>query len=448
MSNVTITTDQLRTVLFATELSNRESKITQFSWAQQGQSSYSFGVLQFDVEKNPGNVRDFLKTNGFTDNDISALSQHGGLDDKRLAALNAKLQAISREKIDQFTDKQLESNLANLDKTIALVRKENPAAAEAITKDPKLQLAIADYENQFGTPDGKKHGTQFISYLAGNREELPGGRVQASDPLTHKDIQRFLDATGYGVKQHQKDANHDAAKSREQRLAGALGKLGLSNATVKDAPSEQSLHGSNESLKQGAHGPAVRDLQASLIGLGYLAANGIDGSFGPRTRHAVESFQHDHHLTIDGKVGPLTRQAVHAARQSQATVRILTDPHHPDHALFKQALAGVRTFDAQHGHPTTEQQRINMAAALTVEAKREGFARIDQVALGDGGGRIYIAQNPASPMEQAKFGSVDTVTALQMPMTQSSATAASMPPRDRVSPHQPHQPGQVDSLAI
>jgi len=90
-----------------------------------------------------------------------------------------------------------------------------------------------------------------------------------------------------------------------------------------------------------------------------------------------------------------------------------------------------------------------MAGALTVEAKREGLTRIDQVVLGDSGSRIYIAQNPRSVMEQAKFGSVDMGTALQTPAAQSSATAAAMSTSDQAppTPSQPHQPSR-SSLTI
>jgi hypothetical protein len=175
-------------------------------------------------------------------------------------------------------------------------------------------------------------------------------------------------------------------------------------------------------LEQGARGQAVHDLQAKLAGLGYLDAKGVDGNFGIHTRQAVEHFQHDHHLAMDGKVGPLTQQAMHSAPPKHASAHDLSDPKNPDHAMFEQALTGVRTLNAQS--QPTEQQRLNVAAALVVEAKHEGFTRIDQVALGDRGNRIYIAQHPTSPMEQTKVGSVDAVTALQTPMIQSSATAA------------------------
>lgn len=200
----------------------------------------------------------------------------------------------------------------------------------------------------------------------------------------------------------------------------------------------------SHTLEQGSHGQSTRDLQAELVGLGFLDPKGVDGNFGPDTRHAVERFQHDHHLSVDGKAGPLTQQAMHSALQQHANARDFTNPRDPDHTLFQQALSGVRALDAQ-GLPT-ELQRLNLAAALTVEAKREGFARIDQVALGDNGSRTYIAQHPASPLDAAKFGSVDTTTALQTPLAQSSAVAASMSAPSVISSAslmQPSVPAQV-----
>jgi len=214
--------------------------------------------------------------------------------------------------------------------------------------------------------------------------------------------------------------------------------------------------GSNQSAstqEQGARGHAVTMLQNNLAKLGYTDHDGkplaADGIFGLDTRHAVERFQHDHHLTVDGKVGPLTQQAMHSALQRQTAALDLTDPRHPDRALYEQALTGVRALDARHGRPTN-QQSLNLAAALAVEAKHQDMTRIDQVALGGDGNRVYIAQQPTSPMEQVKFGSVDAATAVRTPLVQSSASAASMPQRNQMPPGllQPHQPSQANDLAI
>jgi hypothetical protein len=218
------------------------------------------------------------------------------------------------------------------------------------------------------------------------------------------------------------DYMHDITRNRDgldQRMARTLHEQGQTVSAY--SPVVRNV------LEEGAQGSNVATLQAELSKLGYSGDRGYplkaDGKLGIRTRHAVERFQHDHHLTVDGKVGPLTREATHSALQQSASPSSLTDMRHPDHALFAQALAGVRALDAR-GQPT-EQQRLNLAAAMVVEARHQGLTRIDQVALGDDGSRVYIAQRPMSFMEQTMIGSVDTVTALQTPVARSSELAAS-----------------------
>lgn len=218
------------------------------------------------------------------------------------------------------------------------------------------------------------------------------------------------------------DYMHDITRNRDgldQRMARTLHTQSQTGSAY--SPAVRNV------LEEGAQGSTVATLQAELSKLGYSGDRGhplkADGEFGIRTRHAVERFQHDHHLAVDGKVGPLTREVMHSALQQRASPPSLTNARHPDHALFTQALAGVRALDAQ-GQPT-EQQRLNLAAALVVEARHRGLTRIDQVALGDDGSRVYIAQRPTSFMEQTKIGSVDAVTALQTPVARSSELAAS-----------------------
>jgi len=246
-------------------------------------------------------------------------------------------------------------------------------------------------------------------------------------------------------------AEYEADIAKGMTPNEAWGAVTHSTASPERAAPTHALHPhaapASPVLEQGSHGQSTRDLQTGLAGLGYLDPKSIDGHFGIDTRHAVERFQHDHHLTVNGKVGPLTQQALHAALQQHAATLDFTHPKNPDHALFAQALAGVRTLDA-HGQPT-EQQRLNLAGALTVEARREGFTRIDQVVLGDNGSRVYLAQHPSSPMAQVKLGSVDTVMALQTPASQSAATAASISSPSVVPPVpvvQPSAPAQAQAM--
>jgi hypothetical protein len=71
----------------------------------------------------------------------------------------------------------------------------------------------------------------------------------------------------------------------------------------KPAPKPAPVSRPMPMLRQGARGPFVMKVQAHL-GLTQ------DGAFGPKTKAAVEAFQHAHHLTADGVVGPLTWRAL------------------------------------------------------------------------------------------------------------------------------------------
>lgn len=58
-------------------------------------------------------------------------------------------------------------------------------------------------------------------------------------------------------------------------------------------------------LRFGARGPAVVDLQQRLRAAGFDPGP-IDGAFGPRTQAAVRSFQSSRGIAVDGVVGPQT----------------------------------------------------------------------------------------------------------------------------------------------
>jgi hypothetical protein len=69
----------------------------------------------------------------------------------------------------------------------------------------------------------------------------------------------------------------------------------------------------------------------------------------------------------------------------------LDDPTHPDNALYRQALRGVHAIDADTGRKPDHMSE-NLAATLTVEARRQGLSRIDQVSMSDDFSRAYAVQ--------------------------------------------------------
>lgn len=64
-----------------------------------------------------------------------------------------------------------------------------------------------------------------------------------------------------------------------------------------------------ESLRPGAEGPRVRQLQDDLVALGY-STGGVDGKYGPATERAVRAFQTSSGLVVDGVAGPATLAAL------------------------------------------------------------------------------------------------------------------------------------------
>lgn len=59
-------------------------------------------------------------------------------------------------------------------------------------------------------------------------------------------------------------------------------------------------------MEFGDKGQNVKELQQSLMSLGFNPAGGADGSYGPGTRDAVRAFQSKYGLQVDGIAGPKT----------------------------------------------------------------------------------------------------------------------------------------------
>jgi peptidoglycan hydrolase-like protein with peptidoglycan-binding domain len=195
------------------------------------------------------------------------------------------------------------------------------------------------------------------------------------------------------------------------------------------------------SLKHGARGDAVGELQAHLNDLGYTDANNkpmkVDKDFGDTTEAAVRAFQRDHGLDDDGKVGRTTAKeindaiAAHAkphdqpasgpAGDAQAPAR-LDDPKHPDNAMFLQAREHVFRFDQQAGR-TSDQGSENLAASLVVSARQNGLQRIDLAAFNDDASKLWVAERPAGMKDNFfdKHANVDTVQGINTTMQQSGA---------------------------
>jgi len=373
--------------------------------------------MQLDVGTNHGNVQGFLKENGFTDDQIAQLSQHGGLSKDELSVLDRQLQAIPQATMDSYINGQLQTSLDRVDNLVDSLKTTNPAIASTIGNSQELQLALADYDNQFtisGVGEKSKPNT-MLSYLEGHSVDLPGGSVKAGDPFTRTDIQNVINASKYG-KEHS-----SAVHGREQRLVQALDALNIPHVPAQASTPVSPGQHHGVALREGDHSDAVRSLQQDLNQLHVPARGPLqeDGHFGASTKAVVEAFQREHHLAVDGRAGPRTLEAITDALKQQPSSRI-DDQAHPGNALYQQARDAVHRLDAQHGR-IPDQSSDNLAAAVAVSAHNQGLSRIDQVLLGDDASQAWAVQGDLrSPFKQ--YASVDVDQAVRTPMEQSSAS--------------------------
>ncbi len=97
---------------------------------------------------------------------------------------------------------------------------------------------------------------------------------------------------------------------------------------------------------------------------------------------------------------------------------LMTHPEHPGHALFKQVRAAVHEMDRKYHHPSDAGSE-NLAAALTVAARREGMTRIDAMAPSDDGASKVIVGQDLGHLN-GKLAFVQTMEAIATPIAHSS----------------------------
>jgi peptidoglycan hydrolase-like protein with peptidoglycan-binding domain len=395
-----LTTDQLRRLLTTTETSDRPETLNTFSYAGTGRSTYSFGLLQVDVGSDHGGVKSFLRDNGFTEDQIRELSRQGGLSESQLAGLNRQLQAIPQDRIDHFMNNQLDDAVERINGLVEQVQLNNPAVGRALAASPELQLALADYDNQYGI-DGIGRAARpntMLAYLEGHEVTLPGGTLQLQpDSLTRDDIGAFVASTAYATH------NQRAANGRAQRLEQGLQNLGLASPVDPDHPSTVRQARTPTPAREAR--VDVTQLQTDLDRLGYRDSAGrrlvADGHVGPATQSAVEAFQRSSGLQDDGVAGPQTLRALREQARAADAVppgRLspsvsLADRAHPDHGLYTSTLALVHDLDRRQGR-SPDQHSANLAASLVVSARQDGLSRIDQVELSTDASRVWGVERP------------------------------------------------------
>ena len=146
-------------------------------------------------------------------------------------------------------------------------------------------------------------------------------------------------------------------------------------------------------MKQGSKGTTVKQLQQNLIGLGYLDGT-ADGSYGSKTRKAVEGFQAEFGLKADGTAGEATQTAIY-----NAVVRLQVE--------LKNAGYAPGTADGHFGSKTRaalEKFQRDEELEVTGEMNKATWAAMDRSSMGIRGGAAARTADQIKRMQQALIG--------------------------------------------
>lgn len=186
---------------------------------------------------------------------------------------------------------------------------------------------------------------------------------------------------------------------------------------AKDAATQKASINANNVLKLGENGSDIRDVQQLLNTFGYRDIHDhplkADGDFGQKTKEAMQAFQQAHGLKDDGVVGANTLEALKKAEQSP----LLSNPNHPDHALYQQALSGIEKLPSNSFH--NNQERQSAAATIVFEAKVSGMKQIDHVVLSKNGEGLFAVQGAINDPAHHRIH-IDKTQAATQPIEKSS----------------------------
>ncbi|UXA53703.1 peptidoglycan-binding protein [Xanthomonas prunicola] len=217
----------------------------------------------------------------------------------------------------------------------------------------------------------------------------------------------------------------------------------LKHSVTSGSTSHQVSKSNDGKLEQGERGEQVKQLQGQLAQLGAVGRDGkplhADGDFGGNTKYAVEQFQREHGLQIDGVAGQQTQAALAkaltqvAAKQPEHTAApaapaqaasspLLSDPRHPDNAMYNGAVSKLEALGERGGFANRKELE-QAAGQIVFESKVSGLQRIDHVVPNKSGDGFFAVQGEMTdPAMQRVF--VDRNQAQNQPLENSSRQVA------------------------
>lgn len=217
----------------------------------------------------------------------------------------------------------------------------------------------------------------------------------------------------------------------------------LKHSVTSGSTSHQVSKSNDGKLEQGERGEQVKQLQGQLAQLGAVGRDGkplhADGDFGGNTKYAVEQFQREHGLQIDGVAGQQTQAALAkaltqatpkqpehtaapAAQAQAASSPLLSDPRHPDNAMYNGAVSKLEALGERGGFANRKELE-QAAGQIVFESKVSGLQRIDHVVPNKNGDGFFAVQGEMTdPAMQRVF--VDRNQAQNQSLENSSRQAA------------------------
>ena len=268
---------------------------------------------------------------------------------------------------------------------------------------------------------------RHISGYGGARAAISGGR-------------EFSDSNGTSNYDYMHDITRNRDGLDQYMQPGRSHAVHANTPAIHQQPRRDASHDCK--LEQGERGESVKHLQSQLAQLGATGRDGkplhADGDFGGNTKYAVEQFQREHGLHVDGVVGRQTQAALgqvlsqHTAKQAEQTVApaapaqsaspLLSDPRHPDNAMYNGAVGKLEALGERGGF-SNRKELEQAAGQIVFEAKVSGLQRIDHVVPNKSGDGFFAVQGEMTdPAMRRVF--VDRDQAQNQPLEQSSRQAA------------------------
>ncbi|MCF8826058.1 peptidoglycan-binding domain-containing protein [Xanthomonas campestris] len=269
---------------------------------------------------------------------------------------------------------------------------------------------------------------RHISGYGGARAAITGGR-------------EFSDSNGTSNYDYMHDITRNRDGMDQYMQPGRSHAMHTNTSAVPQQPKRDASH--DGKLEQGERGEQVKQLQGQLAQLGAIGRDGkplqADGDFGGNTKYAVEQFQREHGLQIDGVAGQQTQAALAkaltqaapkqpdhtaapAAPAQAASSPLLSDPRHPDNAMYNGAVSKLEALGERGGFANRKELE-QAAGQIVFESKVSGLQRIDHVVPNKSGDGFFAVQGEMTdPAMQRVF--VDRSQAQNQPLENSSRQAA------------------------